>query len=274
MNKLNEFLAKKWALFYTIKGKPFMLATSGKILALYGLGIALGTLEMIFGNVSDGIMANLLFTLTTGAAVQTNKDLPYCPQFIAYTAATQITSLRVTTLDGGIICDLDATGLTALRGILRKGVVTNGNVIQLANGLVPGRNILIEAVNSGVQTPSVFGWSEEQYPETAYYVQSIRAKAFANTSVDITNFAYFAAPSMASTDQVNITFRDGLTQTLKRDELQYALMDNQNEVNTPNYAWDNTNQRVRTLQFIGSSDQTIYVVKFVSVDNKLTPTLA
>ena len=269
-----SFMNKKWAVFFKLRGKEYLYALSGRSLAIYAIGIFLGTLEMIFGDAASGLTANVLFTLVTGAAVQTNKDLPYCPQFLAYTAATQLTSLRVTTLDGGIICDLDGTGLTALRGILRKGVVTNGNVIQLANGLIPGRNILVEAVNSAAQTPSVFGWSEEQYPEAAYYVQSIRAKAFANTSVDISNFAYFSAPSMAAGDQVNITFRDGLTQTLKREELQYSLMDTQNEVNTPNYSWDNTNQRVRTLQFIGGSDQTIYVVKFVAVDNKLTPTLA
>jgi hypothetical protein len=276
---MKNFLSLTVAFFYvnplqSLKHGKFLSSlaiTKCWMLLVFGLALLLEIAAVILGLPNEALIANTLVILTTGAAVLTSKDATYLPQFIGYTATTQLTGVKVTTLDGGVICDLDATGLTALRGILRKGVVTNGTVIQLANGLIPAKNILFEFTNSAAQTPTIFAWSEEQYPQTPYYIQSIRTKAFANVALDISDFAYVSMPSMAAADQVNIYFKDGLTQTVRREELQYSLMDSQNEVNTPNYAIDNTNQRIVRVQFIGVADQTLYIVRFVSSQLALMP---
>src|SRR4030042_3942145 len=101
-------------------------------------------------------------TLTTGVGVQTVIKLNYLPQYIYYLAATQLTGLIVTVSGDGVICNLDATGLSAISGIRRYGAVATSYMIPLADGFIPNKVVEMVFTNSAAQTPDIFGFSNNK----------------------------------------------------------------------------------------------------------------
>ena len=148
-------------------------------------------------------------SLTTGAAVSTTILLTYVPQYIAFTAATQLTSMKVTVLGDGVICDLDSVGLSMLGQQRVIGQKTNTYLIPLADGMIPNKNVEIIFVNSASQTPPVFAVN------MAYgkrYIQSIRQTVLAASGTVFGNFAFLSLGNTAVNDLITITYRDGLVQ--------------------------------------------------------------
>lgn len=199
-------------------------------------------------------------TMTTGAAVVTTFNLTWVPQYIHFVAGTQITGLKVTVLGDGVICDLDAAGMSVLYNIRQFGQVTNGYNIALADGLIRGKNVEITATNSAAQTPILYGTSMQM---GSHYIQSLRQTALANSGVVLSQFAYLGIPAIAAADVLNITYVDGLTTKVEAAEL--PAMSN-NFQSAPLNVIDNIESMMDEVQFTPAADRTVYVVRYSGKD--------
>lgn len=197
-------------------------------------------------------------TLTTGAGVVTTINLTYLPERVAYVAPTQLTGFRCEVLGEGVICDLDAAGLNALGRHRKAGLPTNGYEINLADGKIMGKNVVLTFTNSAAQTPDIYAYG------VGYgtgYIVSTRAVVFANQPATFTRFATLFLPSLAATDKVQAAFVDGLSETLEREDLAFYSGDFQN---VTGYLVDNLNGDVDEVTVIAGTQQMAYVVKYES----------
>lgn len=212
-------------------------------------------------------LAIALGTLTTGAAVVSTFNTTYVPKLFFYTAATQLTGVKITVQGEGVIFDSDANGLTHA-GVSRvAGQVTNSYIFRLTNGFIKGKNVIWEFTNSAAQTPVVYVSSDETQPDGAQlYLQYLRQAILANSGADFEDFATISFPSIAATDVVNILYRDGTQQQLNRADIQAQLSYVQNVVNTPVYMIDNYAQKIKTVNFIGAAAQTAYVQRWTAAN--------
>lgn len=223
-----------------------------------------------FGEVPGYALAVALGTLTTGAAVVTTFNTTYLPEFFYYVAATQLTGVRVTVQGEGVIFDLDANGLNALRGLQQKGTITNGNYFPLANGNIYGKNIIWEFTNSAAQTPVVYIHSDETpEKENRMYAQAIRAAVLAGSGIDFEKFFALGLPSLAATDVINVLFNDGTQQQFNRIDLQARLLYTQNEVNAAfSYTIDNFNRAIKKVNLVATAAQTAYLYRWVPSESR------
>lgn len=195
-------------------------------------------------------------TLTTGAAVVTTIDLQFCPEKLAYVAATQLTALKVEVLGEGVIVDLDATGLTAQGRHRLVGFPTNGYVIDVADGIITGKNTRLTFTNSAAQTPDVFALGDNN---GGIYVRTNKATVLLNNNTMFSKFAALFLPSLAAGDKVTVTYEDGLTQIWDRDDIMaYSGYYQQ----TAAYVIDNLDGRIKTAQVLVAATQTVYVTDY------------
>lgn len=240
---------------------PDQIAKS--ILFLFSVGVAL--FSFAFDGGSTGIvLAVALGTMTTGAAVVTTFNSTYLPKYFFYTAATQLTGVKITVQGDGVIFDSDAAGLNHC-GVNRLfGQITNSYYFRLANGFVSGKNVIWEFTNSAAQTPVIYVDSDETpAPGQELYLQLLRQAVLANSGQNFVDFATLSLPSLAAGDVVNVLFNDGTQQQLNRSDIQALLQLTQNVVNTPIYTIDNFAQRVKMVNVIAGSAQTAYVQRWV-----------
>lgn len=227
---------------------------------------ALGVLALFSPLPATACLGINLGTLTTGAAVTTTFNTTYVPKWFMYTAATQLTGVKITVQGDGVIFDSDANGLNHC-GVNRLfGQVTNSFLFTIANGFIKGKNVIWEFTNSAAQTPVVYVDSDEtpagDQNEPEMYLQLLRQAILANSGMNFKKFATLSLPSLAATDQVNVLNLDGTQQQWLRADLQIALGLTQNIVNTPVYMIDNFDQRVKEVNVIAGTAQTAYVQRW------------
>lgn len=255
--KPNEVIAR-------VKDEVKSLTSLQTVIMLLGaaFGIIVGSAEFLLSG-SPGVMtAVALGTLTTGAAVVTTFNTTYVPKFVYYTAATQLTGVKITVQGDGVIFDSDANGLNSA-GVLRQfGQVTNSYMITLSNGFIPGKNVIWEFTNSAAQTPVIYVSSDETATRPMY-LQLLRQAVLANSGQNFTDFATLALPSLAATDIVNILYNDGTQQQFNRADIQSYLPFTQN-VNASLYTIDNFAGRIKMVNVLAGSAQTAYVQRWVS----------
>lgn len=226
-----------------------MMATVGVAVASYFLNSDLGY-----------VMAVGLGALTTGAAAVTTFNTTYLPKWFSYTAATQLTGVKITVQGDGVVFDSDANGLTNVGTNRQFGQTTNTYLFTLANGFIAGKNVIWEFTNSAAQTPTVYVSSDET-PGQPLYLQYLRQAVLANSGQNFSDFATLGFPSIAATDVVNILYNDGTQQQLNRADLQYQLGYTQNVLSP--YLIDNFAGRVKTVNIIAAAAQTAYVQRWV-----------
>lgn len=215
--------------------------------------------------------AVILIVLTTGAAVQTTVNSTYIPQYFSYVAATQLTSVRITYQGGGVLLDLDAAGLNSVRGARQVGNITNGTMINLANGFIPNKNLIWEFVNSAAQTPTIYIGAEERADKSRagdMVLTATKAAVLANSGTEFDDFEYLAMPSLGATDVINVSFRDGLVQPFNRVDLQMLLQRVQSQVNTPDYNISNIpypTRKIKKVNVTAAAAFTAYVQKWQRV---------
>lgn len=195
-------------------------------------------------------------TLTTGAAVVTTIDLQYIPEKIFYVAATQLTSVKAEVLGEGVILDLDATGLTAQGKHRIVGGVTNGYVLDLADGIITGKSLRLTFTNSAAQTPDIFAFGDNA---GSIYVRTLKATVLLNNNTTLQKFAVLFMPSLAAGDKVTVTYEDGLTQIWEREDLNCTSGLYQN---TPAYQIDNLEGKIKMVQVLVAATQTVYITDF------------
>lgn len=195
-------------------------------------------------------------TLTTGAAVVTTINLNYLPERINYTAATQLTGLKVEVLGEGVKLDLDANGLTAVGKHRMVGRPTNGYSIPVADGLILNKNVVLTFTNSAAQTPDIFAFADNT---GSIFINTSRQKVFANTNAEISKFGVLFLPSLAAGDKVTITYEDGTSQIYEREDLAFLSGQYQN---VTAYQIDNLAGTIKKVNILTAADQSIYLTKF------------
>jgi hypothetical protein len=215
---------------------------------------------------SDGLIvfAIALGTLTTAAGVVSTFNSTYVPEFFFYTAATQLTGVKITIQGDGVVFDSDAAGLNHVGVSRLVGQVTNSFYIRLTNGFIKAKNVIWEFTNSAAQTPVIYVDSQQRPGGRPKYLQFLRQAILANSGQDFSDFATLSLPSIAATDVVNILYRDGTQQQLTRQDILAKLQYMQNVVNTPVYCIDNYAQTIKKVNIIAGAAQTAYVQRWVA----------
>lgn len=195
-------------------------------------------------------------TLTTGVGVVTTIDLQYVPEAIGFIAATQLTGFKAEVLGEGVICDLDATGLTAQGRHRLLGFPANGYVVSLADGIIKGKSVRLTFTNSAAQTPDIFAWGDNN---GEIYVRTSKATVLLNNNTMFEKFGALYLPSLAAGDKVTVTYEDGLTQIWDRDDiaLQSGFFQN-----AAGYVIDNLEGAIKTVQVLVAATQTAYLMDF------------
>ena len=185
--------------------------------------------------------------------------LTFLPQVIMLKGGTP-SALKVTVYGDGVICDLDADGLSALNAV-RKNTAPSGQIsIVLADGLVKGKNVEVTITESaGTEDIAVYG---EASGQGQAYVQSIRQAIFANSGNDFERFAFLAIPNATESDTINITSVDGLVHQVTSTELQDMLAETQAN---STIAVDNFDAMLDKVSIIPAADRTAYVVRYAPV---------
>jgi hypothetical protein len=221
---------------------------------------ALVALSAYLGSAAGIITAVALGTLTTGVSVVSTFNTTYLPKWVSYTAATQLTGLKITVQGDGVVFDSDAAGLTSVGTNRQFGQIANTFLFTLSNGFISGKNVIWEFTNSAAQTPTVFVSSDET-PAMPMYLQYLRQAVLANSGQNFSDFATIAFPSIAATDIVNILYNDGTQQQLNRADIQYQLGYTQNILSP--FLIDNFAGRIKTVNIIAGTAQTAYVQRWV-----------
>jgi len=129
----------------------FLLAASA--------GVA--TFSYFFESNAGMVLSVALGTLTTGAAAVTTFNTTYLPKWFSFTAATQLTGVKITVQGDGVVFDSDAAGLTSVGTNRQFGQITNTYLFTISNGFISGKNVIWEFTNSAAQTPVVYVSSDE-----------------------------------------------------------------------------------------------------------------
>jgi hypothetical protein len=247
-----------------VKGEVKDLTRLQTVLMVLGSAFTFGLMAVEYASAgTPGVYtAVALGTLTTGDTVVTTFNTTYVPKFIQYAAATQLDGIKITVQGDGVIFDSDTEGLNSA-GVLRQfGQVTNGFLITIANGFIPGKNVIWEFTNSAAQTPVIYVSSDET-AQKPMYLQMLRQAVLANSGQNFTDFATLALPSLGASDVINILYNDGTQQQFNRAELGAYLQFTQNVIGT-RYTIDNFAGRIKLVNVIAASAQTAYVQRWVS----------
>lgn len=249
-----------------ILGK-IMKGKKGRMFVIGTMGAACYVIDQYFGFGSDSYtMATALVTLTTGAGVVTSVNLSFLPERLAYASATQLQGVKVTVQGDGVVFDSDANGLTHA-GVSRViGQVTNNYVLTLSNSLIKNKNVLFEFTNGAAATPTVYYDSDSTSTgstgDLALFLQMMKVPILVGGN-DFSDFYALHLPSLAATDTLTITYRDGTVQSgVTRADLQYKLGYLQSVVNTPIYTIDNAAQSIKAVTVVAGSAQTGYLQRW------------
>lgn len=202
-------------------------------------------------------------TILSGVGVPTTINTTFVPQYLMYVGATQLQSLKVTVFGDGITCDLDTAGLNLLGSQRLIGSKLNTYIIPIADGLVPGKNVEIIAVNGVAANIAIFGINMKYGSK---YIQSLRQTVLASSGANFANFSFLSLANSGAADLLNITYRDGMTQKVDvQNELPAIASMYQNLVNNSNYIIDNWQGNVRNVQYTPVATQLVHLVRVVQV---------
>jgi hypothetical protein len=201
------------------------------------------------------------------ASATTTFNLSYIPHYIDITNIATVTRVRVTSLGSGVVLDLDAAGLAAMRNTRFQSVVATTvlNRFFLANGLVKGINCIIEVTNGATATVCLAGSQQDSGTNTMYF-QGVPQKIFANTGVTFTKFAVLALPSLAAGDYVQMEFRDGTNSKWDVSELRGWMAQYQSlDANASDFKIDNIDSLISSVTVYCATDQLAYVQKYLPI---------
>lgn len=192
----------------------------------------------------------------------TQYNLSFVPQNLILANTTTVTRLRVTALGKGIILDLDAAGLAALKNMRQQGAVTSFAEYLLANGVVKKTNCTIEITNGATASTLYYNSLADSKDATAYVISKIQT-IFANSLTSFNKFAVLAMPSFGASDYVNIEFNDGLVSRVDQPEIRTILAKFQAiENNANDLKIDNLDAWIKSVQLQTTAQQSVYVQSY------------
>lgn len=217
---------------------------------------------MVLSDLNSAASAGLVVAWLWGsipASSSASFNITYVPQFMTFTVTSAPTSFLINIQGDGVIFNLDATGIAAMRNIRQVGVVTNTYVFQLANGLINGKNGTVTITNAAAAQLDIYAYSKDI---GNFYMTYLIQNALANSGINLRKFAYAAFPSAAAADIWTIMNNNGVTQNAQRNDLNNLIGYTQNEV-TSRYNFDNVAPAaVDTITFIPAAAQNVYVMQY------------
>jgi hypothetical protein len=186
---------------------PFMVFLAGNFIPLPG-----------------NALFELAFTHPGGIGVTAQFNLPYLPSVLRWNdAAAPITLLHVGTKQDGILHDLNAAAIAAMRGYKHVGALAANDQMQmLASGHLDRDTTL--RVTSAAAGAINFYASSSQKATADKPVIPYRSQidtALAGTATVFQNFTALFVPTMATlTDYADVEFADGHIQRMEIEDLQ------------------------------------------------------
>lgn len=203
-----------------------------------------------------GVACINIFTAPGGIATPFVWQMNYLPQFLSFINVVPLTSLRVETVEDGVLHDWTAAGLVAMANCLQVGAMT-ANILQfrLADGHLPNKNVTISGVTSAAGAVPFFVASDH-FGKVAY--SSKNALALAGVPLEIDKFTALFIPTMATvTDRAEVTFADGLQQTFNMEDLR-NLSGIYQEVQSVQV--NNINSYISKVKFTCAANTPIYIL--------------
>jgi hypothetical protein len=180
--------------------------------------VAIGANPDILG--TAGLISGMLvFTAPGGVGTAFTFQLPFLPEFLTYNpAANPLTSLRISTLEDGVLHDWNAAAIAAMNGYMKVGTVTANDVfLRLADGHLT-KSVTVNGVTAAAGAVNFFAHSD-RFGSSPFKSQIDTALALTPTTFD--KFTALFIPAMATgTDYADITFSNGHQQRFEMEELR------------------------------------------------------
>lgn len=206
-----------------------------------------------------------MFAATSGVGTATTYTANFCPAWLYWNNSTVPQGLKVTVLGDGVICDLDAKGIAAISWLGTEGNITNGFCIPLADGVCVNKTTEIVFTNGVAAAIDVYGFGEKL--ADSYFVTK-RQTITASSPYVIENFLYLGLPDIASGDQMQVLYVDGLQQKVDNVDLLALQSIYENNANlTNNKGLANFQQRIDRVTFIPAAQETVFLVMIEPVGN-------
>lgn len=252
-------------------------------LQLFALAYAVYLYAQGDSETANGILkAQVVGIAASGVGVNTNfNTLTYVPQFLYFEASTVPQAIKVNVNGDGLIMDLDGTGITAMSNIRSNGRPTNGFLLQLANGMIPGKNVDISFTNGLAATVTVFAINANMVEDIPAYMVTTGITVNASQSFDLNNFSYCALPSFAATDILNLYgskrsitgMPSGKSFSTKQElETLRGLVQLTENMITAKLVLDNYDGTWQQINFTPTATQKIYVQRPIQA-GKFSPSL-
>lgn len=191
---------------------------------------------------------------TIAASATTTVQLNYCPEYVLIKSTATPTKVQVRALGEGVICDLDATGVTLMSSIRdNKPDVTGYFKLRLSDGLLKNKNIEVE-VTAGAASTDVFVFSTGELGSN--YIVTERMTVLASTSNEFRKFFALGFGAFNTGDQVTVNYTSGLSQVYTSSDEIKALAA---ETTDDRLLIDNLEQDVSSVVVLPTSNTVYYV---------------
>ncbi len=280
-----------WRSYKTVKDNPGKVTFTDALKANWKQATMLSVGWLAFfamvlmastGNVEGAVFAQVVGVVASGVGTTTNlPTLSYCPQFLYFEIATTPQAIKVNVNGDGLVMDLDTAGIVAMSNIRSNGRPTNGFLLQLANGLVKGKNVDISVTNGVASAFTVFAINANEVVDVPAYMVTTGIQINASQSFDLSNFSYTAIPSFVAADILNLFGSKRTIQgmpvgqafsTKQEVETLRAILQLTENVSTSKNAIDNFDGTWIQLNFTPNATQKIYVQRPIEV-GKFSPVL-
>jgi hypothetical protein len=197
------------------------------------------------------------YTAAGGVATAFSFPLTFIPEFIIFNNVVPLTSLKVEDQGDGVILDLDATGIAALKNFMFAGTVANNVLLVLADGIRLNRNITVSGVTSAAGAIDFYTSGDNKGTAT---IKSTKAAILANNPTVFSKFTALFLPSLAAGDKVYVDYNDGSTQIFEAAELSQL---SGHFGNVTGIVVNNVSSYIKQVQVIAAAAQTAYLLSLL-----------
>jgi len=180
--------------------------------------LAFATSYLITGHPGLG-EALLIYTAAGGVATPFSWNMTYLPEIISFTAATQLTSLRIETQEDGVLHDWVTASLNAMANYRKVGTVTaNTYYFRIGDGELRPKNVTISGITAAAGAVPFYVQSSNK---GTVPFKSSNAQILALNPTRFTKFTALFIPTLATgTDYAQITYDDGHSQRWEMEDLR------------------------------------------------------
>lgn len=210
-------------------------------------------------------------TVAAGIGTPTSFDFEFLPEELDF-ITTAAPDIQVTINEDGVLYNVEAAGVAELGVVRQYGRFANAYRIKLANGQVQNKTVRVTITN---QTAAAFTLYESSTRMGDMYYVSETLLALQSRPTRFDNFAFISFANSGATDLYTVTWGNGFSQNMRREEFRFRLQGTQNVINTTGYDMDNIaalsgdpqafQDRVKNIQIIPAAAQNVYRVKYQPV---------